>query len=61
MANTSVAAFLLVRLAELPMADCTHAGTGLDAAGMARKSTGPMAQPVDAALRVCAPIARASP
>ena len=35
--NTSVAALLLARLASLPIAQCTGAGTGLDAAGIARK------------------------
>ncbi len=35
--NTSVASLLLARLAGLPIADCTGAGTGLDAAGIARK------------------------
>ena len=35
--NTSAAALLLVRLAGLPLADCVGAGTGLDAAGIARK------------------------
>lgn len=35
--NTSVASLLLARLAGLPIADCTGAGTGLDACGIARK------------------------
>lgn len=35
--NTSVASLLLARLAGLPIAECTGAGTGLDAAGVARK------------------------
>ncbi|MBY0408572.1 MAG: nicotinate-nucleotide--dimethylbenzimidazole phosphoribosyltransferase [Burkholderiaceae bacterium] len=35
--NTSVASLLLARLAGLPIADCTGAGTGLDTAGVARK------------------------
>ncbi|MFY3384160.1 nicotinate-nucleotide--dimethylbenzimidazole phosphoribosyltransferase [Paracidovorax sp. MALMAid1276] len=35
--NTSVASLLLARLAGLPLADVTGAGTGLDAAGIARK------------------------
>ena len=35
--NTSVASLLLARLAGLPIADCTGAGTGLDATGIARK------------------------
>ena len=35
--NTSVASLLLARLAGLPIAECTGAGTGLDAAGIARK------------------------
>ena len=36
-ANTSVASLLLARLCSLPIAECTGAGTGLDAAGIARK------------------------
>lgn len=36
-ANTSVASLLLERLAGLPLAEVTGAGTGLDAAGIARK------------------------
>ena len=36
--NTSVASLLLARLANLPIAECTGAGTGLDAPGIARKS-----------------------
>lgn len=35
--NTSAASLLLARLAGLPIADCTGAGTGLDDAAMARK------------------------
>ncbi|WP_404826448.1 nicotinate-nucleotide--dimethylbenzimidazole phosphoribosyltransferase [Diaphorobacter aerolatus] len=35
--NTSVASLLLARLGGIPLADCTGAGTGLDAAGVARK------------------------
>ncbi|MDE2414422.1 MAG: nicotinate-nucleotide--dimethylbenzimidazole phosphoribosyltransferase [Comamonadaceae bacterium] len=35
--NTSVASLLLARLAGVPLADCVGAGTGLDAAGIARK------------------------
>jgi nicotinate-nucleotide--dimethylbenzimidazole phosphoribosyltransferase len=35
--NTSVASLLLARLAGLPLAECTGAGTGLDAAGIERK------------------------
>ncbi|HRO79856.1 MAG TPA: nicotinate-nucleotide--dimethylbenzimidazole phosphoribosyltransferase [Alicycliphilus denitrificans] len=35
--NTSVASLLLARLAGVPLAECTGAGTGLDAAGIARK------------------------
>ena len=35
--NTSAAALLLARLGGLPLADCVGAGTGLDAAGIARK------------------------
>jgi len=36
--NTSVAALLLARLGGLDIADCTGAGTGLDAAGVTRKT-----------------------
>ena len=36
-ANTSVASLLLARLCSLPIAECTGAGTGLDAAGIERK------------------------
>ncbi len=35
--NTSVASLLLARLGGLPIAECTGAGTGLDAAGIERK------------------------
>ena len=35
--NTSVASLLLARLGGVPLAECTGAGTGLDAAGIARK------------------------
>ena len=35
--NTSSAAMLLARLCQLDIADCTGAGTGLDAAGVQRK------------------------
>ena len=35
--NTSVASLLLARLAGLPVAECTGAGTGLDAAAVQRK------------------------
>ena len=35
--NTSVASLLLARLAGVPLAECVGAGTGLDAAGVARK------------------------
>lgn len=35
--NTSVASLMLARLAGLPIAECTGAGTGLDDAGIARK------------------------
>ncbi|MDZ7863643.1 nicotinate-nucleotide--dimethylbenzimidazole phosphoribosyltransferase [Acidovorax sp.] len=38
-ANTSVASLLLARLAGQPLAEVTGAGTGLDAAGIARKRT----------------------
>lgn len=36
--NSSAAALLLARLGGLAIADCTGAGTGLDAAGVARKT-----------------------
>ena len=35
--NTSVASLLLARLGGVPLAECVGAGTGLDAAGIARK------------------------
>ncbi|MCZ2495226.1 nicotinate-nucleotide--dimethylbenzimidazole phosphoribosyltransferase [Xylophilus sp. Kf1] len=35
--NTSAASMLLARLGDVPLADCVGAGTGLDAAGIARK------------------------
>ena len=35
--NTSIASLLLARLTGVPLAECTGAGTGLDAAGIARK------------------------
>ena len=35
--NTSVASLLLARLCGVPLNDCTGAGTGLDAVGVARK------------------------
>lgn len=35
--NTSVASLLLARLAGVPLAECVGPGTGLDAAGVARK------------------------
>jgi nicotinate-nucleotide--dimethylbenzimidazole phosphoribosyltransferase len=37
--NTSAASLLLARLAQLDIADCTGAGTGLDGAAIARKTT----------------------
>ncbi len=37
--NTSAASLLLARLANLDIADCTGAGTGLDDAAVARKTT----------------------
>jgi nicotinate-nucleotide--dimethylbenzimidazole phosphoribosyltransferase len=37
--NTSAASLLLARLADLDIADCTGAGTGLDSAAIARKTT----------------------
>jgi len=36
--NTSAAALLLARLAQIDIMDCTGAGTGLDQAGIARKT-----------------------
>ena len=36
--NTSAAALLMCRLTGLPLADCVGLGTGLDAAGLARKT-----------------------
>ncbi len=36
--NTSVASLLLARLGGMPIVECTGAGTGLDADGIARKS-----------------------
>ena len=37
-ANTSAAALLMARLTSLPLADCVGRGTGLDDAGLARKT-----------------------
>ena len=37
--NTSAASLLLARLGQLDIADCTGAGTGLDSAAIARKTT----------------------
>ena len=37
--NTSSASMLLARLAAIDIAECTGAGTGLDASGVARKTT----------------------
>lgn len=37
--NTSAASLLLARMAQLDIADCTGAGTGLDAAAVQRKTT----------------------
>lgn len=37
--NTSAASLLLARLGGIDIAECTGAGTGLDAAGVARKTT----------------------
>jgi len=36
-ANTSAASLLLARLCDVPLSECTGAGTGLDDAGIARK------------------------
>ncbi len=53
--NTSVAALLLARLCGLSLHDCTGAGTGLDAAGIARKRA-VLQQALDANAAATAPL-----
>ena len=55
-ANTSVASLLLARLAGLPLADVTGAGTGLDAAGIERKRA-VLQQALDANAEATTPLA----
>ncbi|MDP3228951.1 MAG: nicotinate-nucleotide--dimethylbenzimidazole phosphoribosyltransferase [Acidovorax sp.] len=54
-ANTSVASLLLARLAGLPLAEVTGAGTGLDAAGIERKRA-VLQQALDANARATSPL-----
>ncbi|MFT4242050.1 MAG: nicotinate-nucleotide--dimethylbenzimidazole phosphoribosyltransferase [Acidovorax sp.] len=54
--NTSVASLLLARLAGLPLDEVTGAGTGLDAAGIARKRA-VLQQALDANAGVVEPLA----
>lgn len=54
--NTSVASLLLARLCGLPIADCTGAGTGLDAAGVERKRA-VLQQALDANVDATTPLA----
>lgn len=54
--NTSVASLLLARLGSLPIAECTGAGTGLDAAGIARKCA-VLQQALDANVAAIEPLA----
>jgi len=54
--NTSVASLLLARLAGLPIAECTGAGTGLDSAGIARKCA-VLQQALDANVGATEPLA----
>jgi nicotinate-nucleotide--dimethylbenzimidazole phosphoribosyltransferase len=54
--NTSVASLLMARLLGLPLQDCTGAGTGLDAAGIARK-TGVLQKALDAHPHATSPLA----
>lgn len=54
-ANTSVASLLLARLCGLSLAECTGAGTGLDAAGIAHKRT-VLQQALDANAAATAPL-----
>ena len=53
--NTSVASLLLARLAGLPLAEVTGAGTGLDAAGVERKRA-VLQQALDANARATGPL-----
>ncbi|CAN7456816.1 nicotinate-nucleotide--dimethylbenzimidazole phosphoribosyltransferase [Acidovorax sp. LjRoot38] len=55
-ANTSVASLLLARLAGLPLADVTGAGTGLNAAGIERKRA-VLQQALDANAEATTPLA----
>ena len=55
-ANPSVASLLLARLAGLPLADVTGAGTGLDAAGIERKRA-VLQQALDANAEATTPLA----
>lgn len=54
--NTSVASLLLARLAGLPLAECTGAGTGLDAAGIERKRQ-VLQRALDVNAEACEPLA----
>ena len=54
-ANTSVASLLLARLAGLPLAEVTGAGTGLDAAGIERKRA-VLQQALDVNIEATAPL-----
>ncbi|MCZ2407971.1 MAG: nicotinate-nucleotide--dimethylbenzimidazole phosphoribosyltransferase [Burkholderiales bacterium] len=54
-ANTSVASLLLARLCGLSLQDCTGAGTGLDASGIARKRA-VLQQALDANAAATAPL-----
>lgn len=54
--NTSVASLLLARLAGLPLAEVTGAGTGLDAAGIERKRA-VLQQALDANVDATTPLA----
>ena len=53
--NTSAASLLLARLGGVPLAECTGAGTGLDAAGIARKQA-VLAQALEANAGAVAPL-----
>ena len=53
--NTSVASLLLARLAGLPLAEVTGAGTGLDAAGIERKRA-VLQQALDVNIEATAPL-----
>ena len=55
-ANTSVASLLLARLCGLSLAECTGAGTGLDAAGIERKRA-VLQQALDANAEATTPLA----